>query len=274
MSSPSLASLIRSALPHPASLYSSSPSNYPRITCCGSASKFYCPQCCSPLAAPAAPAPPAPVLPFDIVVLLDDSRSVATGLHLKALCPSQVTVVCPPLPPLAASPASPATYVLFPCAASVPLSSLPPPSRLLLLDCRWTRTTPLLSSLPPALTRVHLSEPPGESVHWRWHDEGEGMLCTLEAAFVAVVETLRREPGGAPNRVEEMKGLFHLFGLQRAAIEESKKTRPNGGRYKRTVDPGLPWEKGAKEFMVGERAQKGTERWKGQKEESKKKTKS
>jgi len=38
------------------------------------------------------------------------------------------------------------------------------------------------------MIQVHLDYTPKESFFWRWHNAGEGMLCTLEAIYFAAVQ--------------------------------------------------------------------------------------
>ena len=120
------------------------------------------------------------------------------------------------------------TYLLFPVPGeSVPLSSVAHRvSRLVALDCTWTKASarrrPELARLPT----VHLTDPPDRSRIWRWHNSGSGMLSTIEAVYHAAVEVsdvleARRQP--AVSREENARtskdhiDLLWLFALQRAA---------------------------------------------------------
>ena len=130
-----------------------------------------------------------------------------------------------------------------------------------------------------ALPKVHLGPTaPRNSRYWRWHSEGNGMLCTLEAVYAAAFEVTAGKLGKGNDdnsddndndrvdanirkRLEQLGALFHLFGLQRCAIEESKKrdssdhSKSDGRKkYKRKVVTNLlPWEEGHKSMMRNER---------------------
>ena len=139
---------------------------FPRMVCCGTKKrKFYCPTCYSLICSGSPPPPPSVDLPFNVDVILHDEPDVATSIHLKVLSKKeQVKIINfetdeipiytkqdflehPVNQPnndkqqnLSSSPLSPpesSTYILFPCKTSVPLSSLPPPSKLVVLDCKW-----------------------------------------------------------------------------------------------------------------------------------------
>ena len=191
--------LIDAAIEHAAAGYDAS--QYPRTTCCSKKRKFYCPECFSLLGKDKIEGSdktegsdnpnPSATLPFDVDVILHDDKDVATGVHIKVLAQSQTNIIDfdgkgkdPEIPDY--DPAI--TYILFPSDTSVPLSSLPPPAKLVVLDCKWSKT---ISSQHPSLRdlpKVHLSNPPAVSRYWRWHGKGEGMVCTLEAVYCAALE--------------------------------------------------------------------------------------
>ena len=125
------------------------------------------------------------------------------------------------------------TFLLFPTATSVPLSSVAHKiERLVVLDVKWTRSSlrlhPSLSSLPT----VHLTSPPPSSFFWRWHNAGTGMLSTIEAVRVAATEVDQtnrennRSNGDSCQRNDYLY-LLWLFGLQRAVISNKQKKTKN-----------------------------------------------
>mmetsp|Transcript_15848 Transcript_15848/g.32579 ORF Transcript_15848/g.32579 Transcript_15848/m.32579 type:complete len:287 (+) Transcript_15848:196-1056(+) len=259
---------IESALLASKEIYESNP-NLPRFPCCGTTSKLYCPTCCNILLPPTIPIP-RPKLPFSVKVILHDNRAVATGVHLKCMCPMQVDIVDYTKEDIPSY--GDGAVLLFPGEGSVSLDELGyKPKTLVVLDCKWTKTVssthPSLSSLP--LVHLPPTKTPIQSRYWRWHTAGSNMLCTLEAVYFASAlfdDAMGREEGDALN------SLFFLFGLQRAAIEASKSRplkEPVGKGYKRKEVNGMPWDKEWKEKMVLERRQEGGVRQKEQRIESK-----
>lgn len=113
----------------------------------------------------------------------------------------------------------PITFVLFPSKKSVPISSVADKiQRLVIMDVKWTRSgivdlNPSLSSL----TAVHLEYPPKQSQFWRWHNNGEGMLSTMEAIYFAAME-ISAARGWPQKKREKIIDIMWLFALQRRAI--------------------------------------------------------
>lgn len=193
-----------------------------RIKCCDSSRSLYCSECCRLLIPESELAPCLQKgtlkLPFDLHVIMQDRRASATGLHAMALLQGATSVGPVTLVDVERGESIPEyqnaknTYLLFPCADSVPLSAVETEiSTLVVLDCKWNRSgrltsRPILQGLP----RVHLSRPPLESYFWRWHNEGAGKLSTIEAIYFASAEL-------APDN-EDLVHLMFLFGMQRAAI--------------------------------------------------------
>lgn len=209
-------------------------SNWRRVECCGSSRSFYCTECFQILI----PAEEWPVdiraLPFHLHIILHDRRSVATGLHAKVLnevrlrgndepevhdCSQNVQIYdlerLDPLPK--GYPEN--SYLLFPSEDSIPLESVRHlVDTLVVLDCKWTKSSsrqdPRLARLP----RVHLTNPPSASYYWRWHSAGQECLSTIEAIYEAACE-VEPESNWLP--------WLWLFALQRAAAggvsEEQKR---------------------------------------------------
>jgi hypothetical protein len=115
------------------------------------------------------------------------------------------------------------TYILFPVPGeSVPLASVASDiNRLVVLDCKWTKSSckdrPELRGLP----KVHLTNPPEESYFWRWHNAGPGMISTIEAIYYASLEIAERKEGMLKNERENLIHLLYLFAEQRISIQRS-----------------------------------------------------
>lgn len=198
--------------------------SWPRVQCCGTSRSLYCSECYS-LLIPRADWPTNTArLPFNLDIILHDRRSAATGLHAKVLNQNLVfkkdehfhndvrVFDLERLDPLQTSYAKDA-YLLFPSDDSVPLESVRDRVKtLVVLDCKWTRSSsrqdPRLAGLP----RVHLTKPPAKSYYWRWHSAGPDCLSTMEAIYEAASEV-------NPPSSDDTDGLswLWLFALQRAA---------------------------------------------------------
>ena len=101
------------------------------------------------------------------------------------------------------------TYLLFPSEDSIPLGSVRHQvDTLVVLDCKWTKSSsrhdPRLTKLP----RVHLTNPSTVSYYWRWHSAGPECLSTIEAIYESSCE-IEPETNWLP--------WLWLFALQRAA---------------------------------------------------------
>lgn len=198
-----------------------------RATCCGVSQSLYCSNCCQLLI----PEEELPLslrgnksiqLPFEILILLTDLRNKATGLHAAALCSNtrQVTLLelsddlCYDGKALKDDDVE-TTFVLFPDKDSIPIVSVAARiQKLIVLDCKWTRTKNSGKCLPELskYQKVHLSTPPEESHFWRWHNAGEGMLSTIEAIFYASWEVSEYHQ----NQNSILIDLLYIFGIQRA----------------------------------------------------------
>jgi DTW domain-containing protein YfiP len=195
-----------------------------RKVCCGTSRSLYCPECYE-LLIPAEDWPKQiEALPFHLDIVVHDRRNVATGLHAKILNDLRLnahesfhdsdrgsTVRIFDLERLDSLPSSfpDDTYLLFPSEDSVPLTSpRRPVNTLVVLDCKWTKSSsrhhPVLLNLP----RVHLSDSIGPSFYWRWHAAGPSCLSTIEAIYEAAREL---EPQ------KDWLPWLWLFALQRAA---------------------------------------------------------
>ena len=185
-----------------------------RVKCCGSSRSLYCPECCR-LVIPKKDWPSclqdhSLQLPFDLHIVLDDHRATATGLHAVALLTNQVSLIDVKRgDPIQDYRCADQTYLLFPSPDSVPLSTVNGIFTLVVLDCKWAKTS-LSNSYLSYLPRVHLSSPPLESHFWRSHTAGPKCLSTIEAIYYAALE---REDN------ENYIHLLWLFALQRAAIQ-------------------------------------------------------
>jgi DTW domain-containing protein YfiP len=196
-------------------------------------------------------------LPFNLHIILHDKRKAATGIHAVVLDrasphANQVTLIDIERDEAIPEYSNPKqTFLLFPSEDSIPLSSVKDDiSTLVVLDCKWTRTSsrehPGIASLP----KVHLSRPPTRSNYWRWHSAGPGMLCTIEAIYEAATE------------VADTNNYLHLlwlFGLQRSYISRA--------RTKSGDD--LPFAHHSKEDQHMLRRTKGTEKQVKDKEKGK-----
>ena len=206
--------------------------DWPRILCCDSSRSLYCPICCRVLI----PKEdwPEPIkdgslkLPFDVDIILDEKerRTSSTGLHMIAISsllkqPSrQVLLVDLEKEEMPAygeeQKGDEGVYVLFPGKDSLPISSVGPIQKLIVLDCKWSsphkvKMHPNITSLP----RVHLVSPPAQSRFWRWHNSGEGMLSTIEAVYFASWQV--SEAWELEDR-QKLVHLMWLFALQRSLI--------------------------------------------------------
>jgi hypothetical protein len=138
------------------------------------------------------------------------------------------------------------TLVLFPSKDAVTLDELSQADlasieRVVLLDSRWNNTTKVLEH--PGITRltkrVKLKDPPKESLCWRYHSKGEGLLSSAEALYFLLkdYERLtgkgtkrvngRADGGGRDEEREEeeetapLEEVMHLFRLNVNIIKGS-----------------------------------------------------
>lgn len=222
-------------------------------------------------------------LPFDLHILLEDRQTQSSGVQVKSVLDAASGVVSGnaakndkeekeefdeggstsssrvkiynletgDMPPYSDSAIYDGTYLLFPGTDSIPISKLLEEETtkiksLVVLDCRWSRSSsrfhPDLASLP----KVSLDHPPAQSYYWRWHNTGVGMLSTAEAIYFAAWQILTKSLDGNWT-LEERQGrlvhLLYLFRLQRALIE-----RKYAQNQVRGVNPHVPFTEEAKEF--------------------------
>lgn len=201
-----------------------------RVVCCGCSQSLYCSYCCRMLLEeeelPKSVREKSIQLPFEVLVLLTDLRNKATGVHSAALCSNeQVKVLEPGVDDCWYSGDSihdfiddtvDTTFLLFPAEDSIPLVDVASKiKKIIVLDCKWTRTANSGKLLPEIskFQKVHLSAPPKESYYWRWHNEGEGMLSTIEAIFYSSWEVweFRKK-----DQDHDLIHLLYIFGIQRA----------------------------------------------------------
>jgi DTW domain len=261
--------------------------SFPRERCetCSGSRSVYCFECCK-LLIPRSEWPP-PIrdgtlhLPFDVDIVLNDRRSSATGVQLKTVMravettlmqtAATATTSCE-LYDLDQGDALPdysnhteGTFLLFPGEDSKPLSSLvndsvgskPVVKKLVVLDCKWSKSSdrfhPSLLNLP----RVHLDRVPKHSYYWRWHNAGEGMLSTIEAIYFSAWQVAIVRPDFSISDRDNLVYMLWLFGLQREIIQ-TKYREGKVRRYKH--ETGVPFSEDAKEFQRSLRAKQRLER--------------
>ena len=253
----------------------SSPSLTVRTNCdgCGASRSMYCFDCCR-LLIPKERLPD-PLrdnnlrLPFDVDFILDDRRASSTGVQLKTLMDSMIDREdCKirlfdkesneEVPDYSAnSEDCEGTYVLFPCSDSIPLSDVVNENsgyrkirRLVLLDCKWTRSSVRLDPKLAALSRVHLAPDrvPKHSYYWRWHNAGEGMLSSAEAIYFCAWEVATSDPDWTVNECHKLVYWMWLFGLQREIIVQRYHNRKlfAGFQDASDVSSALPFDEDAK----------------------------
>lgn len=210
-----------------------------RKICCGTSRSLYCPICCS-LLVPEDCKKPAPVqLPFDLDIILTDRRGSSSGLHAVTLTePGSVNLV-----DYEGGDAMPRynnhadedavgrqSFLLYPLEGeSCALSDVAPCiAKLVVLDCKWTKSSIKEHPELHKLQKVHLTNPPSESYFWRWHSAGPGMLSTIEAIYTAAVEVATYHQGFECKQSDEesLLSLLWIFGLIRVAAANT--ARKNG----------------------------------------------
>lgn len=213
-----------------------------RVPCCETSRSFYCCECCT-ICIPDDDLP-APIaegrlrLPFHVDVILDEKerRSSSTGVQLISLIQAlskrrdqlglgdverSATLYDlgrQPFPEYADSEED-GVYILFPDHDSVPISTVSP-SKLVVLDMKWSRKSTKDHPNLKCLRKVHLDSPPEESRFWRWHNESRGMLSTIEAIYFAAVDVTRNDPSWSEEERNNLVHLFWLFSLQRSVIHK------------------------------------------------------
>ena len=236
--------------------------NHRRVKCCNSSRSLYCPECCALLVEPDNRPPPIS-LPYKLDIVLDEkNRAKSTGIHAKCLMNAQQrseesTNSCA-LYDLERGDGLPnfneesggGTYILFPVPGeSVPLASVASDiDRLVVLDCKWTKSSCKDRLQLRDLPKVHLTHPPEESYFWRWHSEGPGMISTIEAIYYASMEVAEHKEGVLKDEKEKLIHLLYLFAEQRISIQRSCKISGES----------LPYGEKGKEEQRALRRYKGT----------------
>lgn len=206
----------------------------PRVTCpsCRASRSIYCPSCYRVLIEESQW--PEGIrnlrLPFQLDILLDDRKASATGIPVGAILgcsrlsrnesdPVRIFDCEQDLSDLPLS-YGPNTYLLFPGETSQPVSYVAQHSkieRVVVLDCKWTHTSirshPSVKDLP----RIHLDSCPRHSYFWRWHNEGEGRVSTVEAIYFCAWDVATATKWSEDER-RYMVHLLWLFGIQREVI--------------------------------------------------------
>jgi len=250
---------------------------FDRVFCCETSSSLYCSKCCNLLvpddSLPSCLHNNSLNLPFNLDIILDDRRASATGLHAVALLNNinnstiDQSSNSVQLIDVANNDEIPRysnqndTYLLFPSPGeSIPLESVSSKVKtLVVLDCKWTKSSICRKNNDLSLLqKVHLSNPPKQSFYWRWHNEGPGMISTIEAIYYAAFEVLQKKNSTISqstvttnDQLEYTNNLLHLlwlFGHQRAAILRSAQDKGKPP----------PFTKEGKEAQREMRRQKGT----------------
>ena len=241
---------------------------------CGASRSMYCFDCCR-LLIPEEQRPD-PLrdntlrLPFNVDIILDDRRAASTGVQLKTLMDSMSDrdgrirlfdkELHEEVPDYSANLEDyEGTYVLFPCSESIPLSDVVAEDsthhrirRLVVLDCKWTRSSVRLDPKLAALSRVHLAADsvPKHSYYWRWHNAGHGMLSSAEAIYFSAWEVAAADPSWTTNECQKLVYWMWLFGLQREVIAQrhyrvGKNSVDSGAPEQKVL---LPFDEAAKEI--------------------------
>ena len=230
----------------------------PRVRCerCHASRYLYCSDCLSILIDavhwPTAISSGSLRLPFALDVFLADRRSSSTGVQLITLLRASESVNLGKSDPANSENKSgelklplqqvrlfdvefgdslpsyenesDQTFLLFPCDTSVSLSETVqagPIRRLVVLDCKWRKSSIRDHPCLKVLRKVHLDNPPNESFYWRWHNKGAGMLSTIEAVYYAAWQILEAKKQEGKQILVE---LFWLFALQRDIIQKRYET--------------------------------------------------
>lgn len=248
---------------------------FDRVFCCETSSSLYCSKCCNLLvpddSLPSCLHNNSLNLPFNLDIILDDRRASATGLHAVALLNNtnnstiDQSSTSVQLIDVANNDEIPRysqqndTYLLFPSPGeSISLESVSSKVKtLVVLDCKWTKSSICRKNNDLSrLQKVHLSNPPKQSFFWRWHNEGPGMISTIEAIYYAAFEVLQKKNSTILqstniDQLADTNNLLHLlwlFGHQRAAILRSSQDKGKPP----------PFTKEGKEAQREMRRQKGT----------------
>ena len=227
--------------------------DWPRRTCCGRSSCYFCHVCCKPLPPDdsAATVMPRVKLPVRVGIMLREERRKSTGLHAKVLAPEHVDIYSPDDAIPEFNPAT--TVVAFPSAQSTTwaeMENLDKVETLLLLCCPWQQYHRLLE-LPQlsGLRHVRIAKVPQASEFWRVPTKDEGHLSTIEAlarlveeyeeattASSACSSSAAAEQPPGPAQQQQRSPLLFLFDLIREKIKSVG-----------VANATLPWEGAARE---------------------------
>lgn len=216
----------------------------PRKKCCGTSRSLYCTECCKLLVEkrewPTSIQKGRLELPFDLDIVLDDRRNSATGFHALVLCNESQSVKeeCQKVrlfdiereDTLPNYEDEENTFILFPSSDSIPITAVAHSiKRLVVMDCKWTKSSS--KNLPQLqnLQKVHLTNPPEESFFWRWHNAGKGMISTIEAIYFASLEVAKSNNKLYEDNIENLIDIMWLFGIQRSttAISAIRDGKPS-----------------------------------------------
>jgi len=225
-----------------------------RCAACDASCRWYCAKCVRWTDTGEA-APPRVALPFALDVVLRDAPGASTGVHAALLAEAATLRVFPDdLDDASWDPAT--TFVLFPQAGAKSVRALSAAHgaalRVVVLDAKWSNVGAVLAH--PAVAKLQccqLAEPPPLSRFWRYHNEREGCLSTIEAVYCAA-----REVGGGGGDDGDDDGLLDLLWLFRALRQVIADT--NGSRRAPRTPSGLgePWSEARKAFARERRRQK------------------
>lgn len=181
-------------------------------------------------------------LPVQVDIVLADNRKKSTAIQVGVVASSSVRVWDSWTGGLEALEAEKwdveKTLVLFPSEDAVTLDELSPADlaaieRVVLLDSRWNNTTKVLEH--PGVTRmtrrVKLKDPPKESLCWRYHSKGDGLLSSAEALYFLMkdyerltgrgAKQVRKCGEGEEEEEAPLEEVMHLFRLNSNIIKES-----------------------------------------------------
>ncbi|KAM3577829.1 hypothetical protein VYU27_000372 [Nannochloropsis oceanica] len=161
---------------------------------CTAEKRFYCANCVCWIGVPSHVDAPRLRLPVNVDIVLADNRKKSTAIQVGVVASSSIRVWDSWTGGLEALEREnwdvEKTLVLFPSKDAITLDELPVADlasieRVVVLDSRWNNTTKVLEH--PGITRltkrVKLKDPPKESLCWRYHSKGEGLLSSAEALY-------------------------------------------------------------------------------------------
>jgi DTW domain len=185
-------------------------------------------------------------LPFAVDIILDDRRTASSGVQLATLfreMDSNTDGECRLVDkekggqiPDYNTPEQGGVFLLFPGPLSRPISSLFDDrseaessantviQRLVVLDCKWSQSSiredPALAKLP----QLRLDNTvPIKSRFWRWHNEGDGMLSTVEAIYYSAWDVATYRDDWSDEDRANLVHMLWLFGVQREIIQRRYK---------------------------------------------------